>query len=443
MWEAHCVNNSEKANKGLNQIVIKFEDAFNQYENGGFDIVIGNPPYIFARNEMFTKEQKEYYYSHYNISDYQLNTYLMFIEKAYNIVNTSGMVGYIIPNNCLTINSFDKFRKFIINNTNYLHIINSLDKVFLGANVDTCILIFSKENIMKTKHVIGELKDNKFNSISGDFFEEFTKTYIINIKQYSVSNKNINYLMEKITNKSLPLNSFAKVGTGLKAYQSGKGNPKQTQAMKENRIFHSMKKEDKTYWKYLQGKDVIRYFLNWSKEYLSYGDWLAEPRKSIKFDKERILIRQTPSKLPYCINAIYTSEAYLNDINSMVVYEFKINPLFLLGIINSKLISFWFANYFGKLDRGIFPQFKVNELGQFPIIKIDLENKKDKEIHDKLVNLVDSIIEINKKLNNEKNPDSATMLRKQVEALDGEVDRLVYGLYGLTEEEIKVVEGID
>ena len=72
-----------------------------------------------------------------------------------------------------------------------------------------------------------------------------------------------------------------------------------------------------------------------------------------------------------------------------------------------------------------------------------MSKKSDKEIHDKLVNLVDSIIEINKKLNNEKNPDSATMLRRQVGALDGEVDRLVYKLYDLTEEEIKVVEGGD
>ena len=70
-----------------------------------------------------------------------------------------------------------------------------------------------------------------------------------------------------------------------------------------------------------------------------------------------------------------------------------------------------------------------------------MSKKSDKEIHDKLVNLVDSIIEINKKLNNEKNPDSATMLRRQVEALDGEVDRLVYGLYGLSEEERKIIDG--
>ena len=72
-----------------------------------------------------------------------------------------------------------------------------------------------------------------------------------------------------------------------------------------------------------------------------------------------------------------------------------------------------------------------------------MSKKSDKEIHDKLVNLVDSIIEINKKLNNEKNPDNATMLRRQVQSIDDNTDKIVYGLYGLSEEEIKVVEGGD
>ena len=70
-----------------------------------------------------------------------------------------------------------------------------------------------------------------------------------------------------------------------------------------------------------------------------------------------------------------------------------------------------------------------------------MSKKSDIEIHDKLVNIVDNMIEINKKLNSEKNPDVVTMLRRKVEAIDGEIDRLVYGLYQLTEEEIDIIEG--
>ena len=72
-----------------------------------------------------------------------------------------------------------------------------------------------------------------------------------------------------------------------------------------------------------------------------------------------------------------------------------------------------------------------------------MSKKSDKEIHDKLVNLVDNMIEINKKLNSEKNPDVVTMLRRKVEAIDDSIDRLVYGLYQLTEDEIGIIEGKD
>ena len=69
-----------------------------------------------------------------------------------------------------------------------------------------------------------------------------------------------------------------------------------------------------------------------------------------------------------------------------------------------------------------------------------MSKKSDKEVHDKLVNLADNMIEINKKLNNEKNPNVVTMLRRKVEAIDDSIDRIVYGLYGLTEEEINIIE---
>ena len=85
-------------------------------------------------------------------------------------------------------------------------------------------------------------------------------------------------------------------------------------------------------------------------------------------------------------------------------------------------------------------QFDNPTTSRIPMPLVDLSKKSDKEIHDKLVNLVDNMIEINKKLNNEKNPDVVTMLRRKVEAIDDSIDRIVYGLYQLTEEEIDIIE---
>ncbi|MGL4561236.1 MAG: Eco57I restriction-modification methylase domain-containing protein, partial [Brevinema sp.] len=417
--------------------VFNWQDEFPEvFKKGGFDAVVGNPPYIFARNNMFTEQQKTYYYKHYPISEYQLNTYLMFTERASTLVKEEGLVGYIIPNNCLTINSFDRFRRFLVDEMSYLHIVNSFDKVFSGANVDTCILIFGKEYQHTSRHSMGELRNGAFQLVSGDFTELLTKNYIIDTTQCLDPNNPVPKIMDKMNSHSLPLSSYAEVKSGLVAYETGKGKPPQTDEMKNNRIYHSNTKKDATYLRYLQGVDVARYALNWSGEWLSFGEWLAAPRKEELYNSPRILVRQIPNKLPYCINAIYTEEQILNDRNSMVLYRFTQEPLFILGILNGKLTSFWFAHYFGKLNRGLFPQFKVNELAQFPIPTLDLTNKKDKALHDDIVSKVQLMLKLQKDT-----PNPTTKL--QIEALDRQIDRLVYQMYRLTEDEIRVVEGDD
>ena len=78
---------------------------------------------------------------------------------------------------------------------------------------------------------------------------------------------------------------------------------------------------------------------------------------------------------------------------------------------------------------------------RIPMPVIDLSNSSHKEVHDKIVVLVDNIIELNKKVNTEKNPNSITMLNRQINAVDKQIDALVYKLYNLSDEEVKIIEG--
>ena len=121
---------------------------------------------------------------------------------------------------------------------NYLHIINSYDKVFSGANVDTCVLVFSKSQIHKHKHTMGELRDNIFTSVDGNFIELLTKNYIININQCLDPNNPIPLLMDKINIASTPASNFGETCDGIKVYQVGKGIPLQTQSEKKQRAFY-------------------------------------------------------------------------------------------------------------------------------------------------------------------------------------------------------------
>ncbi|MDP3297163.1 MAG: TaqI-like C-terminal specificity domain-containing protein, partial [Thermodesulfovibrionia bacterium] len=406
---------------------------------GGFDVVIGNPPYVFTRDQGLTLEEKKYYYSHYKYQGAQLNTFGLFLEQSFCLLNKNGAIGFITPNNWLTIESFTELRKFYISQKGTLAVFNNLEKVFEAANVDTAIVIYHKGG--NANLILGELsyaKEVFFKNLKPKLLSK--QNYILSISRL----KNEDHL--KIINKigeNPCLGQLAIVSTGLKAYQTGKGKPKQKDFAKKERIFHSLKSKDKTYKKYLDGKDVVRYFLGWSGEYLSYGDWLAEPRRSVPFIGPRILVRQIPAQPPYCVHAIYTDDECLNDINSMVIFNIRdnYNYFYLLGILNSRLLSFWFQKSFDKLQRKIFPQFKVKELAMFPIRTINFNNPSEKAIHDKLVSLVDRMLHLHKKKNSLPPSAEREKIEREIAVTDEKIDDIVYGLYGITEDERKIIEG--
>ncbi|MCX8058637.1 MAG: Eco57I restriction-modification methylase domain-containing protein, partial [Spirochaetes bacterium] len=407
-------------------------------DEGGFDVVIGNPPYIFARDEGFKKEEKEFFYKTYKVVQYQLNTYIMFTEKSYNLLKNLGRLGFIIPNNWLTIDTSLKFREFILKNTYNIEIVNSYDKVFQDANVDTSILIFSKKGDSNIK--LNELINGKILPIIKCETKEFLSDKNLILNCDLIKNKKTINICQKININSKNLQDIVIIKAGIKAYEIGKGQPIQTKEMRDERVYHSTKKINDKYLKYLDGKDVKRYLIDWSGQYIKYGKNLAAPRTPDLFKGERILVRQIPGKLPYLIYSTLVKEDYINDLNSMIIkkqnndYDLR----YILGIINSKLISYWFYFKFGKMQRKIFPQFKIKELSLFPIKPIDFSNIREKEKHDKLCELVSIIIELNEKLKVRKNINT---IQKQIEKTNKEIDDLVYDLYGITEEERKIIEG--
>ena len=107
------------------------------------------------------------------------------------------------------------------------------------------------------------------------------------------------------------------------------------------------------------------------------------------------------------------------------IINIRESPEYVLGVLNSRLISFWFVHKFGKMQRGTFPQFKVNELADFPL-PIDAGTAKDQ-----VAKLAKEILALKK---NDREADTSS--------LEAEIDRVVYTLYGLTQEEIAIVEGL-
>jgi hypothetical protein len=294
-------------------------------------------------------------------------------------------------------------------------------KVFDKAAVDNAIVLFKKSNENRCINLLEY--ENDFKLISQSSADEFLSKndFLINISSFK--DDDVPSLIEKIELHSIKLNSISDVKVGLGAYGINRGVPPQTAEMIKNRIYHSKIKLTDEYIKYLEGSDVCRYSLLWSGEYLKYGNHLREPRKNFAlFSSKRILVRQIPSKLPYCINACLIDEIALNDRNSMNIINMKESPELILAVLNSKLISYWFFHKFGKMQRETFPQFKVNELAIFPMPKTFEPHREN------LVALVEQIMA-------EKKAGQDTY------DLETQIDRLVYALYGLSEAEVAIVEG--
>ncbi|WP_373276135.1 TaqI-like C-terminal specificity domain-containing protein [Streptococcus agalactiae] len=197
---------------------------------------------------------------------------------------------------------------------------------------------------------------------------------------------------------------------------------------KNNRIYHARERSDDSYRPYLDGENVSRYKLTWNGEYVKYGENLAAPRDKEIFEKPRILVRQIPSKSTYAVEAVYTDSDVINDLNSMVITDIQVNPFYLLGILNSRLISLWFFMKFDKFQRRLFPQFKVNELGDFPIPDATDSQQED------IAQVVEQLMEEMKK----DSPDT-----EKVNQLNLEIDELVMDLFDLAEEEKQTVRDFE
>ena len=379
--------------------------------------MLGNPPYVFSR-ENLTEKDKSILKSIYKLTQFKINLYVLFIELGYNLISKHGELFYITPNNWLSLDKASDLRKFILDNTFNIKIVQNYSNVFQNASVDTLIIGFKKCGTSVLEYL--EWVDNKPLLKQSEAKEKYLNKpgCILSIS----TNTNTNSIINKIT--GVELSDYCDVKNGVQAYTVGEGYPICTEEIRISRAYHSKQKHDENWIEYLDGVDVSRYHLNWSGQFIKYGKNLARPRQCNLFTDERILVRQIPNKLPYCINAVYTDKRYINDNNSMIIKitDSNLNIKYLLGLLNSKLLSYWFAQYFGKLSRKIFPQFKINELRIFPI--------RIAENQQPLIDLVNEILAAKKE-----------NVGADVSEVEREIDRLVYGLYGVSAEEVGVIEG--
>jgi len=191
----------------------------------------------------------------------------------------------------------------------------------------------------------------------------------------------------------------------------------------------------------LRGSSIDRYIVYRKDEYLKYGDWLARNWKNRSFyERDKIAVRETGNRI---IAALDTEKRYFL---STLYSVYPKNPdnahdlLYVLGILNSRVATFFIKIVAYNLTQGAFTKVRTNQLARLPFRKINFRDRSDSSIHARMVVLVSRMIKLRARVVLSKTPHEKTLLERQIAATDKEIDRLVYELYGLTEEEIALVE---
>lgn len=366
----------------------EFKEVFN---SGGFDIIVGNPPYVDIKN-MDDKVSK-YLFEEYDTSVNRINLYSLFIEKSTNIIKDSGYFGFIIPNSILFNSSYEKIRIRLLEDTSITQILKLTDDIFEDAEVETIILIF-KNKINKENKTMIKIYENK------NYFNSFTRNQQIwlNDSKHIIqiySNDDSVKLIKKIEQNHFKLEDLCDFSLGLTPYDKYKGMSAEDI---KNKVFHSNEKLTDDYKELLGGSDVTRYNVAWHDgQYIKYGPWLAAPREEKFFKKPRILVRQIISKEGEII-AGYTDKEYYN---AQVIFNIilkdesnDINLKYILGIFNSKLMNFYHREKFLDQKKTKFPKILIENTKIFPIAF-----KKDSQ--KELTNLVEEIIHYSSKLEEE------------------------------------------
>jgi len=466
-------------------------------KQGGFDAVIGNPPYIRIQTmKEWAPVEVELYKQHYTAArkgNYDI--YVVFVERGLNLLNKRGRLGFILPHKFFNAQYGQPLRSLLAEGKHLAEVVHFGDQqIFAGATNYTCLLFLdkggSKEcHFSKVDDLIGWR--NTGSSTVGTI--PVTK---ITAAEWNFTAGKGAAIFEKLSEWPMKLGDaadriFQGLVTGadpvfiLSDHGKGKYFSEATQQRHpiEPTLMHPLLKGSvniRRYhvselsksilfpYKYVQGKAELlstkelaeKYPHAW--EYLQLNRTVLESRERGKwkhnkwyaFGRSQNLSEMEQKKI--LTPSIAKSASFTLDPTDFYYfvgsgggggggYGITLNPAealayeYILGLLNSRLLDVFLKSYSSPFSGGYYA-YNRQYIEQLPIHTINFSDPADKTHHDKMVKLVQLMLSLHKQLAGAKTPDEKTRLQRQIDTTDHEIDQLVYELYGLTEDEIKIVE---
>ncbi|MFP6141326.1 Eco57I restriction-modification methylase domain-containing protein [Helicobacter pylori] len=370
----------------------------------GFDCIIGNPPYIdYRKIDEKTKIFLSKFSSVYKKSK-EGSIFVYFIERASKLIIKHGLISFINPIAYLCKPTDHGIRDYIDKNLKITMLIDlSNIKIFESASTYTCINIFKREN---KKNEILFLRSDDLNELSSNK-DDFLKIPDVNIEHISIFLDPISrHIAERFKTQ---LGGFCKIFCGLSktGFRSDVINTNS-----EKSVY------------FLESSDIYRYYVNdFGKKFLKrIDDYFSQEKQEI-FEQQDIIFMTRMTNQIRCV--VVPLGVYGGKVN--ILYDFRIDRFLILGVLNSKLMTYFYKKKFfpTHMQGGAFG-FDTLSVETLPIPQI---TKSNKPTADKIIALVDKILK-----SKAKDPKANT------QRLEKEIDALVYQLYNLTDEEIKIIE---